>query len=173
MRSTAERTRERSHHPEAEIRGEGLTIELSSDGRLIVRTHGERHAVTVSRCFPWSRPSTYLSLRNGDGEEVALIEDPVTLDTSSRAALETALDEASFVFGITGVSDLDEEVELRTWRVRTDRGERRFQTRLDDWPRRLPDGGLLIRDVTGDLYRIDDVAGLDRRSRSLLWAFVD
>jgi hypothetical protein len=34
------------------------------------------------------------------------------------------------------------------WRVHTDQGARRFQTRLDDWPRKLPDGGLLIRDVT-------------------------
>jgi hypothetical protein len=57
--------------------------------------------------------------------------------------------------------------------VRTSQGDRSFQTRLDDWPRRLPDGGLLIRDITGDLYRIADVACLDGKSRALLWAFVD
>jgi hypothetical protein len=32
---------------------------------------------------------------------------------------------------------------------------------------------LLIRDVTGDFYRIRDPGALDRKSRALLWAFVD
>jgi hypothetical protein len=31
----------------------------------------------------------------------------------------------------------------------------------------------LVRDVAGDLYRIDDLAALDERSRELLWAYVD
>ena len=37
----------------------------------------------------------------------------------------------------------------------------------------LPHGGLLIRDVAGDLYHFADPARLDRHSRALLWAFVD
>jgi hypothetical protein len=37
----------------------------------------------------------------------------------------------------------------------------------------LPKGGLLIRDVAGDLYRLPDPKTLDRKSRELLWAFVD
>ena len=37
----------------------------------------------------------------------------------------------------------------------------------------LPGGGLLIRDVGGDLYRLADPKGMDRASRELLWAFVD
>jgi hypothetical protein len=61
----------------------------------------------------------------------------------------------------------------RRWRVETRQGARLFQTRLDDWPRTLPHGGLLIRDVTGDLYHLGRPADLDRGSRDLLWAFVD
>ena len=34
--------------------------------------------------------------------------------------------------------------------------DRTFQTRLDHWPCELPGGGLLIRDVAGDLYYIAD-----------------
>jgi hypothetical protein len=34
-------------------------------------------------------------------------------------------------------------------------------------------GGLLIRDVAGDLYHLAEPAKLDKRSRELLWAFVD
>ncbi len=48
-----------------------------------------------------------------------------------------------------------------------------FQTHLDDWPRETPGGGLLIRDVAGDLYFVPDPGGLDGGSREWLWAFVD
>jgi len=67
---------------------------------------------------------------------------------------------------------IDEEVEIRQWDVETRHGPRSFQTHLDDWPRSLPGGGLLIRDVGGDLYRLM-VGELDKASKELLWAFVD
>ena len=56
-------------------------------------------------------------------------------------------------------------------KLRSDIG--RFQTRLDAWPRRVPGGGVLIRDVAGDLYYVADPESLDKRSRDLLWVFVD
>jgi hypothetical protein len=68
---------------------------------------------------------------------------------------------------------VEEEVEIRVWRVRTRQGARRFQTRRDDWPRTLPGGGLLIRDVAGDLFHVPDPDALDRTSQERLWAFVD
>jgi hypothetical protein len=52
-------------------------------------------------------------------------------------------------------------------------GPRTFQTARDHWPRDLPGGGLLLRDVAGDLYMIADLAALDAASRAALWAFVD
>lgn len=48
--------------------------------------------------------------------------------------------------------------------------------RVPPWsvrPRVLPDGGLLVRDVAGDLYKLGPPHTLDRRTRDLLWAFVD
>ena len=101
------------------------------------------------------------------------MKDPAELDARSRAALETALTVAGFVFEVSRVLEIDEEVEIRRWRVETQQGPRTFQTRLDDWPRTLPHGGLLIRDLAGDLYHLAQPAALDRQSRELLWAFVD
>ena len=149
------------------------TLQRQADGRILARVANEHRVVHVRRCFPWSEPELFVSLRDDDDEEFALIADPRSLDGPSRQVLEEALAEAGFLFGVTGVTEIEEEVELRHWRVRTSQGDRSFQTRLDDWPRRLPDGGLLIRDITGDLYRIADVVGLDGKSRALLWAFVD
>jgi len=154
-------------------RGAVLSLEQRADGRLWAVRGDEERAVSVRRCFPWSEPGRYLSLRDGDEEEFALVRDPAELDAVSRAALETALALAGFVFDITRVLEIEEEVEIRRWRVETRQGARVFQTRLDDWPRSLPHGGLLIRDVTGDLYHLGKPAALDRHSRALLWSFVD
>jgi hypothetical protein len=150
-----------------------VSIERRPDGRLWATRSGEARAVTVRRCFPWSEPGRYVSLRDDEEDEFALVADLTDLDPASRAVLEAALAEAGFVFVVTAIQDVEEEVEIRAWRVDTAQGPRRFQTRLDDWPRELPGGGILIRDVAGDLYHVPEPAALDRKSRQFLWAFVD
>ena len=157
---------------EREEESEALRLRSASDGRLIAYTERGPVPVRVRQCFPWSEPHRHLSLRDAEDKEVALVEDPASLGTASREALERALAEAGFVLQVTRVRSIEEEVEIRQWEVETRHGPRAFQTHLDDWPRTLPGGGLLIRDVAGDLYRLT-VAELDKHSRELLWAFVD
>jgi hypothetical protein len=111
-------------------------------------------------------------LRDSEESEFALVHKPGELSVESRAILEEALIEAGFVLKIVRVLDVDEEVEIRNWRVETEQGPRSFQTRLDDWPRQTPGGGILIRDVAGDLYYVAEPSELDARSRALLWVFV-
>lgn len=150
-----------------------VTLRRGGDGRLVAIVDGAPVAVRLRQCFPWSEPHRQLSLRDREDREVALVEDPAALpDEESRRALEEALAEAGFVLEVTRVLAIDEEVEIRQWRVETRHGPRSFQTHLDDWPRVLPLGGLLIRDVAGDLYRLEPPR-MDARSRELLWAFVD
>src|SRR2546426_6620498 len=150
-----------------------LTLEWRADGSLWAVRGEVARPVSVRRCFPWTEPTRHLSLRDAEEEEFAFVRDPADLDARSRAALEMALAVAGFVFEVTRVLEIDEEVEIRHWRVETRQGPRTFQTRLDDWPRGLPHGGLLIRDLAGDLYHLADPERLDRKSRDLLWAFVD
>ena len=150
-----------------------LSLHTSRDGQLLALISGKWLPVRLRQCFPWSEPGRHVSLRDDEDEEVALVEDPAALAPESRAALERAVAEAGFVLEVTRVVDVDEEVEIRQWTVETTHGNRSFQTHLDDWPRVLPLGGLLIRDVAGDLYRLPAPETLDARSRELLWAFVD
>ena len=90
-----------------------LTLERRADGRLwAVRGDAER-AVWVRRCFPWSEPARFVSLRDDDEEEFALVRDPAELDPASRRVLEEALVAAGFVFEITRVTAIEEEVEIR------------------------------------------------------------
>jgi len=149
------------------------TLRIATDGRLVVMVDGSPVPVRLRQCFPWSEPGLHLSLRDDAEREVAIVDDPAELDTESRVALEQALAEAGFVLEVTRVLDIDEEVEIRQWTVEARQGQRTFQTHLDDWPRAVPNGGILIRDVAGDLYRLAAPAQMDRKSRELLWAFVD
>jgi len=150
-----------------------LRLAHHADGQLWATRGEDECAVRVRRAFPWSEPGRFISLRDDSDREFAMVTEPESLEVESRAALESALEAVGFVFVVTAVSAIEEEVEIRSWRVQTVQGARSFQTRLDEWPRPLPGGGLLIRDVAGDLYRIDDLAALDAKSRELLWAYVD
>ena len=150
-----------------------MDIRSGGDGRLLVVADDKRIPVRLRQCFPWSEPHRHFSLRDGEDREVAFVEDPAGLSTESRMALERALAEAGFVLRVTRVRSIDEEVEIRHWTVDTEQGPRSFQTHLDEWPRALPGGGLLVRDVAGDLYRLAAPEVMDRHSRELLWVFVD
>lgn len=150
-----------------------LSLEIDESGQLFAYVDDAPAPVRVRQCFPWSEPHRHLSLRDASDREIALVDDPATLDAASRRAIERALGIAGFVLEVTRVVEIDEEVEIRQWSVETTSGSRSFQTHLDEWPRALPDGGLLIRDVAGDLYKLGAPQTLDRRTRDLLWAFVD
>ena len=160
--------------PVAPLPEEGLlSLRAGADGALTAEYQGTVKAVTVRQAFPWTEPAQYLSLRDEKDEEFALVEDVRELEPASRAALETAMALAGFVLEVTRVEAVEEEIEMRHWRVTTRQGPRSFQTRLDDWPREVPGGGLLIRDVAGDLYHVREPESLDEKSQTLLWAFVD
>ena len=155
------------------IRETKLQLERRNDGQLWAVSGAEQRSVWVRRCFPWSEPARFISLLDKDENEFALVQDLDELRSSSREVLEEAMVEAGFVLEIVRIFDIDEEVEIRNWKVETRQGTRTFQTRLDDWPRQMPGGGILVRDVAGDLYYVADPSALDGKSRDLLWVFVD
>ena len=155
------------------IAHEPVRLTHRADGTLCATRGTGQQPVVVRPCFPWSEPQRFISLRDDGNAEVALVKDPAELDAASRQALERAMAEAGFLLEVTRVLSVEEEVEIRHWQVLTRQGPRSFQTRLDDWPRSLPGGGFLIRDVGGDLYHLPPPAQLDPKSRELLWAFVD
>jgi hypothetical protein len=150
-----------------------LILEKRADGRLWALLAERAAPVKIRRCFPWTFPERYISLQSDENEELAFVADPETLDGASRSALAQSLTEAGFVFLITRVYSVEEDFELRCFEVETPQGPRAFQTALDAWPRETPDGGILIEDVAGDVFRIERAESLDQRSRELVWELID
>lgn len=150
----------------------GSRLEWRQSGLVMIGEGGTAIPVRARRCFPWSEPDRYVSIRDEMENEIALATDLGELDPASRAAVERSLDEADFVMDIERIESVTEESEVRNWKVATRQGLRSFQTKRDEWPRQMPGGGLLIRDVAGDIYRIAAPDSLDEGSRRRLWAFV-
>ncbi len=157
----------------APVREDRLRLERRSDGQLWASSGNTLCPVWVRRCFPWAAPGRFVSLRDRDEVEVALVRSLKDLDPTSRAALQGVLVESGFVLEIEAIDAVEDEIEIRTFHVRTRQGKRRFQTLRDEWPRELPGGALLLRDVAGDLYVVRDPGSLDRASQRRFWAFVD
>lgn len=154
--------------------GHGFSLERGADGRLRASLNGQSRAVAVRRCFPWTVRTRFISLMDDRRREFALIEDLNALSPPTRALLEVELAAAGFVLEIRAIESIEEEIEIRAWAVLTKcGGPRRFQTNRDEWPRRVPGVGILIRDVSGDLYCIPSVSELDAESKKRLSAYVD
>jgi len=149
-----------------------IRIEHRFDGELRLAMNGTTTSVRPHRCFPWVDPGNYISLRDLDGKEVALIDTITALDQSSRTALEEAIRQIDFVMDIRHILEMREDYELRVWKVETPGGIRQFQTLLEDWPVEMENGSLLFRDISGDLFIIHDPLSMEARDRKIVDAFI-
>lgn len=151
----------------------GTALRLDDHGRLIVVDGEIRTPVRVQLCFPWTEPGRFFSLRDAEDNELRFVADPDDLDAPSRSALLEAVQRTRFVFEVKRVVEVKMEHELRLWQVETEQGDRKFQTKLDDWPRRIHGDNWLIRDVGGDLYLFWQLGAMDQKSRLILSAYID
>lgn len=130
-------------------------------------------AVTPVRCFPWSDSTCFISLRDAENNELWLVEQLNDLATSSQHALLDALQIVGFLLEVKSVVSIEEDFEIRAWKVITTCGPRSFQTERDSWPSAAPGGGHMIQDVAGDVFFIPPLNALDPNTQKLLWPYVD
>lgn len=156
---------------------ERLDLFRRSDGRLVLRHESDgkpaETPIRVACCFPWAHREELISLRDDKGRELRLIENLAQLDGNARQLVAEELNSAFFVPLIIEVKSIERQAELFLWRVETNAGPRNFLTGHDERPRTLPNGRILIRDVSNDLYIIDDPKTLNAKSCKLLWSYLD
>ena len=150
-------------------------VECDAAGKLRVLLDGESDPVEnaqIARCFPWSFPQDYISVRDSAGKEVTLLESLDALDEASREVILTELHHKIFNPCITGVSECEMEFGVTTITATTDRGPVTFQIASRDDVRYLTGTRLLLQDVDANTYEIPDLTALAPDSRRTLSAFL-
>jgi len=140
----------------------GDDLDANADKTPIKQDFGR---VFFHRCFPFETPDEYISVLNKDGREYAMIRNLNELDEEAREIIESELDRKYLCPTVKRIKSLKEKLDYSFWEVETDRGDMAFS--MHDTYRniaRVGGGMLIITDVDGNRYRIDDVAELDRKS---------
>jgi hypothetical protein len=146
-------------------------IERDEAGQLVVHLEGRDVPVVdakVLKCFPWTVPEGYLSVRNPDGKEVVLLRTLDELDDDSRQVVETELREKMFNPKINRILKFRHEFGVTSISAETDRGEVSFQIRSRDDVRILSEDRALFRDADGNTYELPNLSELDPASRKQL-----
>jgi hypothetical protein len=137
-------------------------LEASTDDTCVKQDFGR---VFFHRCFPFETPDEYISVLNKDGREYAMIRNLAELPDEAQEIIRAELERKYLCPTVTKIRSLKEKLGYSFWEVETDRGEMRFS--MHDTYRniaRVGGGMLIISDVDGNRYRINDVAELDRKS---------
>lgn len=150
----------------------GLRVRLDSQGRVrVALANGTEWVnVRVVPAFPITRPERFFYFKDEEGRELGLLVEPRRLDRESRDLVMAQADQTYFMPRITRIIRVDEHSGgLAVWEVETDRGWSRFEmTFRGDAVWWIARDRVLIRDVDGNRYLIEDLTTLDPRSRR--WA---
>lgn len=140
----------------------GDDLEADTDKTPVKQDLGR---VFFHRCFPFETPDEYISVLNKDGREYAMILNLAEMPEEAQEIIRAELDRKYLCPTVTRIKSLKEKLGYSFWEVETDKGDMSFS--MHDTYRniaRVGDGMLIISDVDGNRYRIDDVAALDRKS---------
>lgn len=151
-----------------------FSLALDPWGKLVLTdATGAKHAgVTPIRIFPTTDAGHWISIIDGKGRELALIEDPASLAADVRALLETELSQREFMPEILQILYVSSIMEPCDWEVITDRGPTRFVLKSEDDVRRLGTHTGIIIDAHGVRYLIRDTRKLDSYGRRALEQYI-
>ena len=140
----------------------GDDLEADTDKTPVKQDLGR---VFFHRCFPFETPDEYISVLNKDGREYAMIRNLNELPAEAQEIIRAELDRKYLCPTVKKIKSLKEKLGYSFWEVESDVGELTFS--MHDTYRniaRVGGGMLIITDVDGNRYRIEDVAKLDRKS---------
>ena len=131
--------------------------------------------VAVHRCFPFSDPERYISIREpeGDGREIGLIDDLKALPKETQTLLKDQLALRYFIPKILKVRDIKDEYGYSYWDVQTDRGDCRFTVRMGGSNvYSIGKNRYLVNDLDGNRFEIPDLYALTPKEIKKLDLFI-
>ena len=133
------------------------------------------HRVAVHRCFPFSAPDEYISIRQSDenGQEIGLILRLGDWDQDTQAMLREQLELRYFSPRITRIRHIKEEYGYAYWDVGTDRGDCRFVVRMGSGTvNPIGNGRYMITDIDGNRFEIPNLQALSPQEMKKLDMFI-
>lgn len=146
-------------------------VSRNAIGHLVAHVKGQAEPITdirVARCFPWSLPECYISIRDKQGSEIVLLKTLGELDADSRKVVEEELRDKVFNPRILHVMEHKRDFGVTSITAMTDRGRVTFQVQSRDDIRILSPTRALFRDADGNVYELTDLTALDPHSRKYL-----
>ncbi|HOJ20145.1 MAG TPA: DUF1854 domain-containing protein [Armatimonadota bacterium] len=141
-----------------------LHLELRTEEGETV--HHER--VRPLRAFPLTAPDTYITFFSERNDYLGVLESLDDVDERTEELLRDEMERRYFLPQIIQIHYLRIHAGIISWRVETDRGPRRFDVRDRDDIRFIPPRRMVIKDVDGNRFEIQDYMELDDRSLTLL-----
>ena len=126
--------------------------------------------VVPKKPFPYTRPY-YIIFYTLDGKELGILRDYRKLDKESKKLLEKVLDTLYFIPKIKKVISIKFVQGKYRWVVDTDKGRIEFET-WSSCSKMLSNGKIIIKDVHGRVYCIENLFSLDAKSISLISVFI-
>ncbi len=140
----------------------------------IVNGDGEKESferVVILRSFPVTNPDEFLSVREPDSKkqgrdkEIGMIRRITDFDDATRALLLEELDRRYFTPQIKRIFSVKDKFGYLYWEAETTAGHVTFvMNNPFSNIRVLEDGRILINDIDGNVFEINDPAGLDTAS---------
>jgi hypothetical protein len=121
--------------------------------------------VFFHRAFPFDMTEEFISVLDKDGKEYGVIKNLSDFSGEMRDVIENELRRKYYTPEIIKVFSLKERFGYSYWEVETDRGRMSFA--IHDTFRniaRISETRIVITDVDGNRYNIQDVTALDRQS---------
>lgn len=125
--------------------------------------------VEALQAYPMSAPKSHICLRDAAHQDIGLVLHPEQLSAPAQEALRWALERRCFTTRITRIRSLRERAPVVAWEVETERGPCTFEiSDTRDRVLRPSPHRVLVTDLTGRRFLIEDTRLLDRQSRRLL-----
>lgn len=155
---------------------------LTKENAKVERTEGGLMSATVDgtfykrvrpvRCFPFTEPERYISLREGSGNEsreIGMLLNIGDLGEEAEGIIRNQLDLMYFMPIIKKILSIREEYGYSYWDVQTDRGEIRFTVRMGgNSINKLSESRIIISDLDANRFEIPDTTRLSAKELKML-----
>lgn len=159
--------------PPPEIDSKVLRLFYDPPGTLRL-TVGEDYSYPTVRLYqaaPLSMRGRYLSLLDGKGEEITMVETLDSFTPEARTVAEEEMRRRYLTAQVTAITGLRTEFGVTYWHVETDKGVRDFVVQsLSESCVWLSESHILLIDADGNRFEIADRYALDAASRQRLEA---